>query len=156
MELTNRQQALVMHGQQVPNAEIARRLGVTRQAVGQWIKRDIEAPKPVTESQVIALVQAARAESAKVIPIRPDLPPANDSDPATSLEERAVAVLQSALEEGDAATARWVLERIRAEVYGSAADKKVMAELRKAATEAQSARVVVTIGGTKPRKQAAG
>jgi hypothetical protein len=66
------------------------------------------------------------------------------------------AVLQSALEEGDAATARWVLERIRAEVYGSAADKKVMAELRKAATEAQSARVVVTIGGTKPRKQAAG
>ena len=145
-----------MHGQQVPNAEIARRLGVTRQAVGQWIKRDIEAPKPVTESQVIALVQAARAESAKVIPIRPDLPPANDSDPATSLEERAVAVLQSALEEGDAATARWVLERIRAEVYGSAADKKVMAELRKAATEAQSARVVVTIGGTKPRKQAAG
>ena len=156
MELSKRQQALVLHAQKIRNAEIARRLNVTRAAVGKWVKADIEAPKPVTESQVIALVQAARAESAKVIPIRPDLPPANDSDPATSLEERAVAVLQSALEDGDAATARWVLERIRAEVYGSAADKKVMAELRKAAGDVQSARVVVTIGGTKPRKQAAG
>jgi hypothetical protein len=156
MELSIRQQALVLHAQKIHNAEIARRLGVTRAAVGKWVKQDKEAPKPVTESQVIARVQAARTESAKVIPIRPALPPANDSDPATSLEERAVAVLQASLEEGDAATARWVLERIRAEVYGSAADKKVMAELRKAAGEAQSARVVVTIGGARPRKQAAG
>lgn len=154
MELTLRQQALVMHGQRIPNAEIARRLGVTRQAVGQWIKRDIEAPKPVTESQVIALVQAARTESAKVIPIRPDLPPANDSDPAASLEERAVAVLQASLEEGDAATARWVLERIRAEVYGSASDKKVMAELREKAAAVAPSRVVVTIGTPKKRATA--
>lgn len=155
-EPLKKQQALGLHSQGYQPTEIAERLGVSRQAVHKWVKDAQSSPKPVTTADVIALVQAARAESAKVIPIRPDLPPANDSDPATSLEERAVAVLQSALEEGDAATARWVLERIRAEVYGSAADKKVMAELRKAATEAQSARVVVTIGGTKPRKQAVG
>jgi hypothetical protein len=158
MELSKRQQALVLHGQKVRGAEIARLLGVTPQAVSFWLKQDREAPKPVTESQVIAMVQAARTESAKVVPIRPDLTvtPPDVVPTADDLRTLALEGLRVSIQAGDPQTCMWVLERVDPDTFASPRDRKAMAELRKAAGDVQSARVVVTVAGARPRKREAG
>ena len=104
------------------------------------------------------MVAAAKAEPAKVVPIRPDLTVAPPEVVPTTEEIRALALeaMRVGIQSGDLQASMWVLERIDPETFGTARDKKALMELRKAAGEAQSARVVVTVGGVKPRQRVAG
>jgi transposase-like protein len=138
--------------------DIARHFGVSRETVYQWFK---EPPPTTTGAEMAKAVRIASSpRPSVVVPIRAGVevqaPLPVVELTRESLLERSVAVLQQALDAGDAATARWVAERVDPEAFGTATDKRIMADLRKAADAQQGGRVVVTIGGTKPRKQAAG
>jgi hypothetical protein len=107
----------------------------------------------------MAMVQAAtQAESAKVVPIRPDLTIVPPEVVPTIDDLRALALesLRVGIQSGDLQASMWALERIDPETFGTPRDRKAMAELRKAAGDVQSARVVVTVAGARPRKREAG
>ena len=146
-----------MHAQGIPNAEIARRLGITRQTVHGWVKESGESPRPVSEAQVMAMVQAAaQAESAKVVPIRPDLTITPPEVVPTVDDLRALALesLRVGIQSGDLQASMWALERIDPETFGTPRDRKAMAELREKAAAVAPSRVVVTIGTPKKRATA--
>ena len=138
----------MLHSQGMPPAEIARRLQVTRQTVHAYLKGESSAPVPVTTAQVVAMVQAAQqAESAKVVPIRPDLTIVPPEIVPTPDEIKALAMegLRVAIQAGDPRSCMWVLERIDPETFGTAADKKTIAELRKTAEQADTLRRPIVV-----------
>jgi hypothetical protein len=107
----------------------------------------------------MAMMAAAKGEgSAKVVPIRPDLTIVPPEVVPTVDDLRALALesLRVGIQSGDLQASMWALERIDPETFGTPRDRKAMAELRKAAGDVQSARVVVTVAGARPRKREAG
>lgn len=162
------QQAAILRARGVPMNDVAAQLGVSRQTLHQWLTGpDSGSAKAVANEvaqQSRAQIQAQAVVAANVVPIRPGIrtAPAEASEVATVEEQtsaiisHALAVVQDALtNKADVKVAMWVLDRLDPERFGSASDKQTMAEVRKAAIEAnRTGRTVVVKISTPKRREA--
>ena len=166
------QQAAILRARGVPVNDIAAQLGVSRQTLHQWLTGpDSGSAKAVAQevaAQNRAKIQAQAAIAANVVPIRPGIQTqgqakAPSDDEFLSLEDRTRAVISQALrvvqeaitERNDVKAAMWALDRLDPERFGSASDKAIMAELRKAAAQATDGPVTVTISTPRRRDREA-
>ena len=163
------QQAAVMRARGVLVEDIAAHFGVTRKTIHAWLTGPESGPAHALAKEVAAASrvqkQAQAVVSGTIVPIRPGVQsePAVEFDvnadqdtQARQLMTQALKVLHTALvEDGNPKVAMWVLDRLDPERFGSASDKQTMAEVRKAAIEAnRSGRTVVVKISTPKRRDA--